>query len=34
MEHVVFAPSEGVVKEVFFSVGDQVSEGLPLIELA
>jgi 3-methylcrotonyl-CoA carboxylase alpha subunit len=33
MEHVVFAPSEGVVKEVFFGLGEQVSEGLPLIEL-
>lgn len=33
MEHVVFAPSEGVVKEVFFALGEQVSEGLPLIEL-
>jgi 3-methylcrotonyl-CoA carboxylase alpha subunit len=34
MEHVVFAPSEGVVKEVFFGLGEQVSEGLPLLELA
>ena len=33
MEHVVFAPSEGVVKEVFFGLGEQVSEGLPLLEL-
>jgi 3-methylcrotonyl-CoA carboxylase alpha subunit len=34
MEHVVFAPADGVVKEVFFSVGEQVSEGVGLIELA
>lgn len=34
MEHVVFAPSEGVVKEVFFDLGEQVSEGVALIELA
>jgi len=34
MEHVVFASSEGVVKEVFFGVGDQVSEGVALIEVA
>lgn len=33
MEHVVFAPSEGVVKEVFFREGDQVGEGAPLLEL-
>jgi 3-methylcrotonyl-CoA carboxylase alpha subunit len=33
MEHVVFAPSEGVVKEVFFGLGEQVGEGVPLIEL-
>lgn len=33
MEHAVIAPSEGVVKEVFFSVGEQVSEGVALIGL-
>ena len=33
MEHVVFAPSEGVVKEVFFGVGEQVSEGVALMEM-
>lgn len=33
MEHVVFAPVGGVIKDVFFSVGEQVSEGVALIGL-
>lgn len=33
MEHVVFAPTDGVIKEVFFSVGEQVGEGVALIGL-
>ena len=33
MEHVVFAPTDGVIKEVLFSVGEQVSEGVALIGL-
>lgn len=34
MEHGIFAPREGVIKEVFFDVGDQVGEGVTLIALA
>jgi 3-methylcrotonyl-CoA carboxylase alpha subunit len=34
MEHAVIAPAEGVVKEVYFGVGEQVSEGVTLIALA
>lgn len=30
MEHVVFAPRDGVIKEVLFGVGEQVSEGAAL----
>lgn len=33
MEHVVFAPADGVIKDVFFSAGEQVSEGVALIGL-
>ena len=34
MEHAVIAPVDGVVKEIFYGVGEQVSEGVALIELA
>jgi 3-methylcrotonyl-CoA carboxylase alpha subunit len=33
MEHAVMAPIDGVVKEIFYGVGEQVSEGVALIEL-
>ena len=33
MEHVIFAPVDGVVKDVFFGVGEQVNEGVALIGL-
>jgi 3-methylcrotonyl-CoA carboxylase alpha subunit len=33
MEHAVIAPVDGVVKEVFYGVGEQVSEGVALIGL-
>jgi len=33
MEHAVFAPAEGVVQEVFYGVGEQISEGVALIAL-
>ena len=33
MEHVVFAPGDGVIQEVFYGVGEQVSEGAALIAL-
>jgi 3-methylcrotonyl-CoA carboxylase alpha subunit len=32
MEHTVAAPADGVVKEVFFVRGDQVQEGVTLLE--
>src|SRR5699024_10037524 len=31
MEHTLHAPADGVVDEVFFSVGDQVDDGAELI---
>ncbi len=31
MEHTVYAPDDGVVEEVLFAVGDQVTEGAQLI---
>lgn len=34
MEHAVIAPIDGVVKEIFYGVGEQVSEGVALIGLA
>lgn len=33
MEHAVIAPEDGVVKEIFYGVGEQVSEGVALIGL-
>jgi 3-methylcrotonyl-CoA carboxylase alpha subunit len=33
MEHAVIAPVDGVVKEIFYGVGEQVSEGVALIGL-
>ena len=34
MEHAVIAPAEGVIEEVYFGVGEQVSEGAALIAIA
>lgn len=33
MEHAVFAPSDGEIKELYFGVGAQVSEGVTLVRL-
>lgn len=33
MEHTIHAPADGVVEEVFFSVGDQVEDGAELISI-
>ena len=33
MEHTIKAPRAGVVKALCFAVGDQVSEGVELVEL-
>jgi 3-methylcrotonyl-CoA carboxylase alpha subunit len=34
MEHAMIAPVDCVVKEIFYGVGEQVSEGVALIGLA
>jgi 3-methylcrotonyl-CoA carboxylase alpha subunit len=34
MEHTIAAPRDGVVAELFYAVGDQVSEGGELLRLA
>ena len=34
MEHTIHAPSDGTVEELFFNVGDQVSDGAELIAIA
>jgi 3-methylcrotonyl-CoA carboxylase alpha subunit len=31
MEHTISAPSDGVVEEVLYQVGDQVADGAPLL---
>ena len=33
MEHTITAPSDGVVKQVLFVVGDQVGDGDELLQL-
>ncbi|MCX7220075.1 MAG: biotin/lipoyl-binding protein, partial [Burkholderiales bacterium] len=33
MEHTIAAPHDGVVDEVLYAVGDQVTEGAPLLSL-
>ena len=33
MEHTITAPSDGVVKQVLFAVGDQVGDGDELLQL-
>ncbi len=32
MEHVISAPSDGIIKEIFYAVGDQVAEGTNLVD--
>ncbi|MEP6792081.1 MAG: acetyl-CoA carboxylase biotin carboxyl carrier protein subunit, partial [Ramlibacter sp.] len=34
MEHTIAAPADGVVAELLFAPGDQVSEGAELLKLA
>ncbi|MDY3331740.1 MAG: acetyl/propionyl/methylcrotonyl-CoA carboxylase subunit alpha [Pelistega sp.] len=34
MEHTITAPADGKVEEIFYAVGDQVTEGAELIKLA
>ncbi len=34
MEHTIHAPTDGIVEEVFFNIGDQVTDGVELISLA
>jgi 3-methylcrotonyl-CoA carboxylase alpha subunit len=31
MEHTIAAPSDGLVEEVLYQVGDQVADGAPLL---
>ena len=31
MEHTIAAPHDGVVEEVLYAIGDQVTEGAPLL---
>jgi 3-methylcrotonyl-CoA carboxylase alpha subunit len=31
MEHTIAAPSDGLVEEVLYTVGDQVADGAPLL---
>ncbi|AFK61073.1 biotin carboxylase subunit of acetyl-CoA carboxylase [Advenella kashmirensis WT001] len=33
MEHAITAPTSGIVEEVFFAVGDQVTDGAELIRI-
>ncbi|MGH6612138.1 MAG: acetyl-CoA carboxylase biotin carboxyl carrier protein subunit, partial [Burkholderiaceae bacterium] len=34
MEHTIIAPTDGVVSEVLYAVGDQVNEGAELVRFA
>ncbi len=34
MEHTISAPHDGILTEVFFSVGNQVNEGAQLLALS
>jgi biotin carboxyl carrier protein len=34
MEHTIVAPSDGVVSEVLYGVGDQVVEGAELVRFS
>jgi 3-methylcrotonyl-CoA carboxylase alpha subunit len=31
MEHTIGAPSDGMVEELLYAVGDQVADGAPLL---
>ena len=31
MEHTIAAPSDGLVEEILYQVGDQVADGAPLL---
>ena len=33
MEHTIVAPYAGIVRELYFAPGDQVSEGIELVDL-
>ena len=33
MEHTIFAPSPGVIEELLYEVGDQVTDGVQLLRL-
>lgn len=33
MEHTIYAPSDGILKEIFYTVGSQVNEGQELLAL-
>ncbi len=34
MEHRIMASEEGIISSIFFSEGDQVQQGIPLLELS
>jgi 3-methylcrotonyl-CoA carboxylase alpha subunit len=34
MEHTIAAPSDGLVEEILYQVGDQVGDGAPLLVFA
>jgi 3-methylcrotonyl-CoA carboxylase alpha subunit len=34
MEHTIAAPKDGVIAEILYAVGDQVSDGAELLKLA
>jgi 3-methylcrotonyl-CoA carboxylase alpha subunit len=34
MEHTIYAPADGAIEEIFFAVGDQVTDGAELIAIA
>ena len=34
MEHTIHAPKDGVLSEIFYSVGSQVAEGAALVALS
>lgn len=34
MEHSIYAPQDGVIEEIFFTLGDQVSDGAALLTLS
>ena len=32
MEHTLYAPSKGIIKNILFNVGDMIQEGTELIQ--